>query len=175
MKKKTNPIKELFRYKNGKLFWRKPQKHLLRTRGSVGSPNKHNKQPYYQINLKGKTLTRAVLVWMYFNNKKPKGEIHHINGNSTDDRIENLKEASHSFVQKRKKSYGEVPHKYIYKWPLNRKQKYYVFQLQVESKRKRKNARIYCKTLQDAIKARNSWLKKNDTERYKIIKKQELT
>lgn len=71
--------------KNSGLFMR------ISTGNIIGSP--HKKTGYIQISVKSKTYLAHHLAWLYSFGYLPK-EIDHINGIKTDNRIENLREAS---------------------------------------------------------------------------------
>lgn len=51
---------------------------------------------YKVINLMGKEYSSSRLAWLYVHGVMPKKEIDHINGDRSDNRIENLREASRS-------------------------------------------------------------------------------
>lgn len=77
-------IHKFFVYENGK---------LLRTdrKNSNGSIDRDG---YLIIKIKGKQYKAHRLVYAYFNNEFPKGEIDHINRNKLDNRVENLRVVS---------------------------------------------------------------------------------
>ena len=53
------------------------------------------KRGYYYINIDGKRYYSHRLVWFYVTGEWPAGQIDHINLNKTDNRIINLREATH--------------------------------------------------------------------------------
>ena len=59
-----------------------------------------------QANIGGTFYTVSKLVWKYHNGTEPSGVIDHINGDSTDNRIENLQDITHQ--QNLNKKPGEV-------------------------------------------------------------------
>jgi len=84
-------VKELFDYKDGELFWKKigPNKRTDRPAGAV------NRDGYRRIKYMYKLYAVHRLVWTYHGNA-PVAFIDHINGDVLDNRIENLRAATHS-------------------------------------------------------------------------------
>lgn len=66
-------------------------------RQNIGDePGCKSKFGYRYIGVEGKGYTAYRLAWLYVYGKFPDGDIDHINGDPTDDRIENLRSVSHS-------------------------------------------------------------------------------
>ena len=84
-------VRELFDYKDGELFWKKigPNKRTDRPAGAV------NRDGYRRIKYMYKLYAVHRLVWTYHGNA-PVAFIDHINGDVLDNRIENLRAATHS-------------------------------------------------------------------------------
>ena len=84
-------VKELFDYKDGELFWKKPgpNKRTDRPAGAV------NRDGYRRIKYMYRLYAVHRLVWAYHGNE-PVAFIDHINGDVSDNRIENLRGATHS-------------------------------------------------------------------------------
>ena len=80
----------LFDYIDGGLYWKNPT-HGKAVKGSKAGFI--NEIGYYQISIYGKKFREHQIVYLMKNGFIPK-EIDHINGNRTDNRIENLREAT---------------------------------------------------------------------------------
>jgi len=100
-------LKELFEYKNGKLFWK--------IKGNGIRIGKHagwiNREGYRDIQINGKNYGEHRLIFLLFYGYFPK-EIDHINGNPSDNRIENLRKVTRSQNQMNKKKVIHKSSKY---------------------------------------------------------------
>ena len=79
----------------GRLRWRKDFGIGKRAGKIAGGDWNNSGRIYRRITLKGKAYGEHVLVWALFNGRFPDGVIDHINHNSMDNRIENLRDVSH--------------------------------------------------------------------------------
>ena len=82
-------VKELFEYKDGKLY-SKVNRTRLRIGDEVGGVCPTT--GYFRLRIEQKRYKRSRIIFLYHNGYMPK-VVDHINGNTTDDRIENLREA----------------------------------------------------------------------------------
>jgi hypothetical protein len=80
-------VRELFDYKDGKLYWRRK----MNKRHSIDNPaGTVNSQGYTIITINGKKIGAHRLVWAWHNESVP-AMIDHINRDTQDNRIENLR------------------------------------------------------------------------------------
>lgn len=73
------------------------------------------KNGYWYIKINGKMYSRARLVWFYMTGEWPKAQIDHINGIRSDDRLNNLREATHSQNQMNKVHNTRKLPKWVYR------------------------------------------------------------
>lgn len=87
-------LSELFEYVDGKLYNKSNRSSLARKGMEAGVLDKNQMRVYVSVN--GMRQFRSRIVWAMHNGRMPKMncEIDHINGNTMDDRIENLREVT---------------------------------------------------------------------------------
>jgi hypothetical protein len=110
----------LFNYDNGKLLWKVARSNFILLGDEAGTRHPHG---YRQIHIDGKRYLRHRLVYMMFNGFMP-SQVDHIDGNKTNDCIENLRptdwqtNACNSSTPKNNKSgFKNVDlHKAMQKW-----------------------------------------------------------
>jgi hypothetical protein len=84
-------LQELFDYRDGQLYW----KVRIRTSIDLSKPAGYiGNDGYRAIKIEGKMYKAHRLVWKYHCGKDPKEFIDHIDGNKTNNNMENLREAT---------------------------------------------------------------------------------
>lgn len=87
-------LSETFEYRDGVLYWRN-SKRADKTGGPAGSlknPTKQNPNPYIEVRWLGKSYPAHRLVWELMKGPIPTPyEVDHINGDPSDNRIDNLR------------------------------------------------------------------------------------
>jgi HNH endonuclease len=73
------------------------------TVGSKKPSQKPNSGGYLRIRIDAVSYKAHRLAWLYHHGKWPEGEIDHINGNRADNRIENLRDVTHTENQRNQK------------------------------------------------------------------------
>lgn len=80
----------------GRLFWRRPSKfHIEKVGSEAGSARTtHSGKAYWIIKINGRAWRRAHLIFCVAHGRMPSPCTDHINGDSLDDRLDNLREAT---------------------------------------------------------------------------------
>lgn len=80
----------------GAIIWRHPPKNHPRMKGeAAGSPRpSQSGKRYFHIKMCRRQIKRGWLIFLWVNGRWPAECLDHINGNSEDDRIQNLREAT---------------------------------------------------------------------------------
>lgn len=97
MRKKPIPLpsqkklQELFHYKDGELYWKERIKSDIDISKPAGNLLKDG---YRAIQIEGKRYKAHRLIWKYHYGKDPKEFIDHIDGNRSNNNMENLREAT---------------------------------------------------------------------------------
>lgn len=87
-------LHELFDYSGGKLFWKVRPASCIQIGDEVGSTN-DSKYGYLRVRLRDRRYMVHSLIFMYHHGYMP-NLVDHIDGNSENNKIENLREATHS-------------------------------------------------------------------------------
>lgn len=105
-------IKELFEYKEGKLYWRIQKSNRIKIGDRAGHLGNEN---YRKIRMDNCLYLEHRLIWLMFKNYLPK-ELDHINGIRNDNRIENLREVNRNQNQwnRKKNKKGTSKYKGVY-------------------------------------------------------------
>lgn len=83
-------LKELLEYRNGRLYWR-----VNRVRARAGNEAGWFSNGYRRVTVDKIKLRASHIVWALCHGRWPALELDHVNGDKQDDRIENLREATH--------------------------------------------------------------------------------
>lgn len=96
-------LRELFTYKDGKLFWRKDAKS---GRMKAGDRAGSGRLPHYRtVGIDGKYYIEHRIIWRLHNPKKPMPFIvDHIDGDITNNRVENLRAATAEINQQNRRT-----------------------------------------------------------------------
>ena len=86
-------IQRLFRYEDGKVFWRADYGRRIKAGDRAGTLDKNG---YRKIVIKKRPYGEHRLVWILIHGKAPADFLDHINGARGDNHIENLREATHA-------------------------------------------------------------------------------
>lgn len=106
----------------GRLFWKAPPKnHAEKLGEEAGFINvgKGKNKTYWHVRAFGKTFKRSRVVFHMVNGRWPSPAVDHINGNSLDDRPENLREcdASQNTANSRDKARKHALPRGVYRMP----------------------------------------------------------
>lgn len=88
----------------GIFTWRNPTNRAIKPGDMAGTLRKNG---YLQIRLMGKTYLAHRLAWAYVNGKSPSNQIDHINGNSLDNSIKNLRDVEPCVNAQNKRKAGK--------------------------------------------------------------------
>ena len=168
--KSINPkeVRNIFDYKNGNLYWKIDASKSVKKgqiAGYIYDSRRGLKTPClrYRIGFCRKYYLRSRLVWAWHTGQWPVKQIDHIDNNTLNDKIENLRDVSNGENSINRRAYGEINFKNI------QKRKNGKFFVRIVSKK----IPFYIGTfekLQDAIKERDKFIKKNLKERMKLTK-----
>ena len=96
-------LRELFRYKDGRLYWREDRRPRVKAGDEAGWTDKGG---YKRVIINGKSYFVHKLVWLYHGNEIAEGmQVDHRNQKQWDCRIENLREVTFGDNMKNKKTY----------------------------------------------------------------------
>ncbi len=124
-------LQELFDYKDGFLFWKKKPAKSMKDGQQAGSLNK--KWNRYSIKISNKLYKSARLIFLYHHGYMP-AEVDHIDRDSANDKIENLRASDRSQNCQNRSSFKTSTSKYL---GVSRHMgKYWVAQIQLNGKGK---------------------------------------
>jgi hypothetical protein len=85
-------IKDIYEYRDGSLFWKVANSNVVKIGDRAGYITKHG---YRKVMMNGRQLYEHRVIFFMHNGYMPK-EIDHIDGNKLNNKIENLREVTHS-------------------------------------------------------------------------------
>jgi len=134
----ANSIRELFTYRDGALYWAVRNNPRIKV-GDV-SGGLDNSSGRWEVRIAGKNYKRSRLVWAFHNGDPGELQIDHINGDKTDDRIDNLRAVSASINSHNKgvTKANTTGIKGVSIYRQTKKGKYYRARLEVNGKEYRK-------------------------------------
>jgi len=91
-------LQEWFDYRDGNLYWKKTNAYCVKVGDKAGCVNTNTQtgKQYIQVGFKRKYYSIHRLIWVWHGNSlEPNQDIDHIDGNSLNNRIENLRPTSH--------------------------------------------------------------------------------
>ena len=103
-----NLVKSLFNYSDGFLYWKNVKSGMVKNGDKAGSLHHTG---YYTIGINGKYYSTHRLIYLYFNKILPK-EIDHIDGDKSNNNIENLRKVTHQQNTMNRKSDKNSSSKY---------------------------------------------------------------
>ena len=158
-------LKELFTERNGKLYWKISNGNRTKIGHLAGTKTGRKDYPRCQIVIKYRRYFRSILIYIYHHGKFPRGVIDHINRNTLDDRIENLRDVpvSQNNINRKRPYFGKNKYKYIY---FDKHKKTYCFILSNNGQSKTIKRSKDEHWLADYSK---KWLKENDPVRYEYL------
>lgn len=113
-------LKDFFTYENGFLFW-KVKRSRVKIGDKAGIITTHNNETYTKVGLLGKYYRASRLIFLFHKGYLPV-EVDHIDRNSLNDKIENLREADRSNNCKNRKSRINSSSQYLgVSWSKDRK------------------------------------------------------
>lgn len=104
-------FRDAFELRDGRLFWRNPPKNHAEKAGlEAGSlcVGRNGNKDYWHVRLGRATYKRSRVVFFMTHGRWPYPTVDHINGNSLDDRPENLREATYTQNGQNKAGYKKA-------------------------------------------------------------------
>ena len=149
--------RELFDYKDGKLFWKVRKAKNTKIDSVAGGLNKIT--GYWQVGVDGKRYRSHVLIWNFHHGPVPAGKcIDHVDGDPSNNRIENLNPVTHqqNLQKQKKQSSNTSGHTNIHWHEQNKK-----WRLRLKNPKTGNDTHFGCfKNIKKAIKKRDAIRKK---------------
>lgn len=105
----------LYQHDTGKFYWVKHRPNGVKP-GDRADKKINQYEPYRRVTVFGKTYQAHRLAFLLFHGRLPNKQIDHINGDPSDNRICNLREATQTQNNQNRNSLGVTWNKAVSKW-----------------------------------------------------------
>lgn len=162
--------REHFDYRDGVLYWKKKLPHATNISIGCKAGSVEPIMKYIRIKFKGKCYLRSRLVFLWHHGRWPEPECDHIDKNRQNDKIENLREASHSLNMINRKLKSRSGFAHINKIYKKKYKQGFIWGFRLVKNGEMKWIKGSA-NLDKLLIFRNKWLQKNDPERWAAVQR----